>query len=440
MASAEFYTVRRGDTLSRIAKQHGTTASALSKINGITNPNRIDVGDNIALTREAVCKVGFQFLDRDRNPMPDTKVRIEYCRNVKEINTGRNGRVPDIVTDSPSDIVKVWIQRAEGGWKLITEVTSDWGNKLVTLTSPKIRIETSTQLHPRDADGQPKKDKPPVRANEGQNDAQHRKASAPTETKGQGTLQSTYGDDKGIKIEEKKNAQGLPLAKVTNDQAALVFLHGYTGVPLSEADYEKAASTLGCEVAAVKAVAEVESGGRIAFDSKNRPVILFERHKFHKHTRGKFSANYSWISSKKPYRIAKTREQRKDYKLAKKQGRLINTEYYGGDSDTNYTRLAKAYALDPEAAIMACSWGKFQVLGEHAKWLGYYHAEEFSTKMAISEKEHLESFVRYVKATPKALNGIRSKRWDEFAEAYNGKNFAEFAYDKRIQKAYEKHL
>lgn len=319
MSNPDFYAVRRGDTLSEIAKRHGTTVSTLSKINGITNPNRIAVGDEIALRQEAVCKVGFQFLDRDRNPMRDAKIRLEYCGKVKETTTGKNGRVPDVVTDSPSDLVKIWIQRAEGGWKLITEVASDWGNKLVTLTSPKIRIEASTHPHPRDANGQPKKDKPPVPANTAQNGAQHRKVWTPAETKGRGKPQSTFSDDKGIKIEEKKNAQGLPVASVTSDQAALVFLHGYTGVPLSEADYDEAAGTLGCEVAAVKAVAEAESGGRIAFDSKNRPVILFERHKFHKHTGGKFSASYSWISSKKPYRIAKTKAQRKDYKLAKKK-------------------------------------------------------------------------------------------------------------------------
>lgn len=42
-----YYTVRRGDTLSGIAKQYDTTVSALAEINGIANPNKIYVGQKI---------------------------------------------------------------------------------------------------------------------------------------------------------------------------------------------------------------------------------------------------------------------------------------------------------------------------------------------------------------------------------------------------------
>jgi len=37
-------TIRKGDTLSKIAKQYGTTVSALSSANGISNPNKITAG------------------------------------------------------------------------------------------------------------------------------------------------------------------------------------------------------------------------------------------------------------------------------------------------------------------------------------------------------------------------------------------------------------
>ncbi len=42
-----YYTVESGDTLSEIAKNHGTTYQALAKLNGIANPNRIYVGQKI---------------------------------------------------------------------------------------------------------------------------------------------------------------------------------------------------------------------------------------------------------------------------------------------------------------------------------------------------------------------------------------------------------
>jgi len=38
------YTVKRGDTLGRIAKTHGTSVSALVSANGIANPNVLTVG------------------------------------------------------------------------------------------------------------------------------------------------------------------------------------------------------------------------------------------------------------------------------------------------------------------------------------------------------------------------------------------------------------
>lgn len=46
-AKKVYYTVRKGDTLSGIAKEYETTVSALVQINGITNPNKIYVGQQI---------------------------------------------------------------------------------------------------------------------------------------------------------------------------------------------------------------------------------------------------------------------------------------------------------------------------------------------------------------------------------------------------------
>jgi len=50
---------------------------------------------------------------------------------------------------------------------------------------------------------------------------------------------------------------------------------------LTEEDYSAAATQLKVEVAAIKAVAEVETTGN-AFDEEGRPRILFERHYFHR--------------------------------------------------------------------------------------------------------------------------------------------------------------
>ena len=44
-----YYTVKRGDTLSEIAKKYGTTVSKLASLNGISNPNKIYVGQKIRI-------------------------------------------------------------------------------------------------------------------------------------------------------------------------------------------------------------------------------------------------------------------------------------------------------------------------------------------------------------------------------------------------------
>ncbi|MCB0239648.1 MAG: LysM peptidoglycan-binding domain-containing protein [Anaerolineae bacterium] len=43
------YTVQRGDSLSAIAGQHGTTVQALAELNDIDNPNHIFTGQQLRL-------------------------------------------------------------------------------------------------------------------------------------------------------------------------------------------------------------------------------------------------------------------------------------------------------------------------------------------------------------------------------------------------------
>ena len=46
---AQFYTIKRGDTLSRIARSYGTTVACLTSLNGIANPNQITAGTTICV-------------------------------------------------------------------------------------------------------------------------------------------------------------------------------------------------------------------------------------------------------------------------------------------------------------------------------------------------------------------------------------------------------
>ena len=47
LSDDEYYTVQPGDTLSGIAERYGTSYQYLAYINGISDPNKIYVGDTI---------------------------------------------------------------------------------------------------------------------------------------------------------------------------------------------------------------------------------------------------------------------------------------------------------------------------------------------------------------------------------------------------------
>lgn len=50
---AQFYTVKSGDTLSKIARRYGTTVSNLAALNGIANPNQIVIGSTLCVKAQA---------------------------------------------------------------------------------------------------------------------------------------------------------------------------------------------------------------------------------------------------------------------------------------------------------------------------------------------------------------------------------------------------
>lgn len=177
---------------------------------------------------------------------------------------------------------------------------------------------------------------------------------------------------------------------------------------LQECDYVTAANLLNCEVAAIKAVAEVESSGS-GFLSTGEPRILFEGHVFYRLTKGKFGVSNvsypSWIS-----------------------------KYY---NENQHLRLAKAITLNREAALQSASWGKFQIMGENWKSLGYSSLQEFINAMYANETEHLMAFVKFVKVNGLA-DELKRKDWAGFARGYNGPGYAKNQYDKKMAAAYLK--
>lgn len=178
--------------------------------------------------------------------------------------------------------------------------------------------------------------------------------------------------------------------------------------PLTEKDYADAAEELNVPVNMIKAVVEVESSGK-GFTPDGNPTLLFERHHFHRHTNGRYSAKYPSISNRKSGGYTRS-----------------------GELD----RFNLAASLDRQAAIKSASWGMFQILGSNFGICGYRSPEEFLAGMKSGESEHLKAFVSFIKA-----NGLdrhlRSRNYAAFASGYNGPAYKKNSYDTKIRDKFQ---
>lgn len=184
---------------------------------------------------------------------------------------------------------------------------------------------------------------------------------------------------------------------------------------LSEDDLKYAARQLGVQLAAIKAVTEVESK-ESGFLPSGRPVILFERHIM--------------------YRRLPDQEREQ---LASAHPELVNQKpggYVGGESE--WRRLIRATAIDRTAGIESASWGLFQIMGFHWQHLGYASEAVFSEAMHRSEGGQLEAFVRFIKKDKALHQALKERDWPAFAERYNGPAYARNQYDTRMAAAYDR--
>ena len=181
--------------------------------------------------------------------------------------------------------------------------------------------------------------------------------------------------------------------------------------PLTASDFERAAASLECEVAALRAVAKVESLGS-GFLRDGRPKILFERHKFHRFTGGQYSHGHPDISSPRA------------------------GGYLGGVRE--YDRLGIAMALDRDAALKSASWGAFQIMGFNHALAGFEAVEPFARAMASGSSAQLAAFVAFIRS--QGLDrALREHDWPAFARGYNGADYRRNRYDARMASAYRQY-
>ncbi|PHK92937.1 peptidoglycan-binding protein [Pseudoroseomonas rhizosphaerae] len=184
---------------------------------------------------------------------------------------------------------------------------------------------------------------------------------------------------------------------------------------LTQEDLQRAAARMGCDVAAVQAIASVESSGE-GFLPDGRPVILYEAHIFGRVTGYKYATR---DSRGKPI-----------------SSRTWDRSLYGPTGDHQWNRMRIAEALNRDAAWKACSWGMFQVLGENHRAAGFPTVEAFVQAMESGAGAHLDAAVGFI-LTNGLAGHLRNRAWAAFARGYNGPGFAANQYDTKLAAAYQ---
>lgn len=190
---------------------------------------------------------------------------------------------------------------------------------------------------------------------------------------------------------------------------------------LTQQDYDEVAQELGVEVAALKAVVEIEAGkAHKGFTEPGMPLINFDLKMFRRFaTRHKVSL--AGHRSKHPVVFKRP-----------------NVSRYGSYQKAQHARLTAASEIDRKTAVYATFWGLFQIGGFNWQLCGCEHYEEFVTRMSTSEREQLELFAAMIRECG-YLKHLQNKNWASFARGYNGPGYARHGYHRKMAAAYSRY-
>lgn len=178
---------------------------------------------------------------------------------------------------------------------------------------------------------------------------------------------------------------------------------------LSQSGVNAVTASLGIGAAELWTIMTVETAG-CGFLSDRRPPIRYERHIFHRLTGGRFDDG--------------------DISDPSSGG-------YGPGGAPQYTRLARAIALDRAAALKSTSWGLGQIMGENCSVAGFADVGTMVDAMSGSEDAQVEAMGVFLKAS-RLQDALRNHDWITLAKGYNGPTYQKNQYDTNLAAAYAK--
>lgn len=431
-ASSGIYRVKAGDTLTAIARATARSVPELVRLNGLENPDRLQVGQVLYLTEERAFGVQALFLDALHHPIANLPYRLVYDGKTHEGRTGSNGLSGKIVTQDGTSSVEVWIRDVvSDAWRCLVRTVSGVGFKLISLRSPAIFFSGQLEPHPPGAPFTP----PPASAAGGASKTPQQPA-APT---GEATKNNPAVRTKTTK---GRHGESVMAIGVVLPQKLLDYMAAYDGQPITEGQWKEFAKNLECEVNVLKAIAIVESGGRSAFWVVNdqaghkvhAPKINFERHTFSRLTSRRYDQTNPDISWRKAY-LSRSKAPVGSPNASLHDKRVDPEDLY--DEHQAYMRLVKAWSLDEAAAIQSTSWGKFQIMGENHKRCKV-GLDDFVSKMCRNEAGQVELLANFIRNQRPLWEAVKAKDWARIAKYYNGDQYKNYDYDTKLKQAYEK--
>lgn len=182
--------------------------------------------------------------------------------------------------------------------------------------------------------------------------------------------------------------------------------------PATEVKIPMLAHRLNVDEDTVRAVLEVEAGGR-SFDSEGRPAMLFEPHVF--------------------YRLLAGEQRQRAVEAGLAYPRWGERSY----PRESYTRLRAACEINESAALKSASWGSTQILGQNHEIIGYPTVQAMVNSFMDNADAHVEGMVRFILGNG-LDSDLRARNWRGFARGYNGPGYERNQYHIKLANAYAK--
>lgn len=193
-----------------------------------------------------------------------------------------------------------------------------------------------------------------------------------------------------------------------------------SSLKLTEKDYQEVANRLGIEVAAIKAVVDIEAGkAHKGFWAPGKPLVNYDMSIVNK-----FAPKLGVSLSK--------------YRKSHPQIWGASKTKYGSQQAAEWARFEALRAVNNDLGIYGCFWGMFQIGGFNWKLCKTKDANEFFMLMSRSERDQLELFANFIESSD-MVKYLKAKNWAAFASRYNGPSYRSRGYHTRMANAYAKY-